>query len=366
MYSSLLTRSLWLCLASLIGPLAWADTDECNPSTPGCVEIGKWRVNLALGAGVRTNPILNREDIPLIVLPEISYTGSRFFIQNLDFGAVLWESERQQVNLFITPSYEQVFFHRWSPSNFIFESPMVTFSDSSESLPIWANSAKEIPPPTLLGEEDSPPPSLLATRTVKADERLDLPKDEVTTPAIQLSEWQLNVDQPVLAQPKQESERLPSYEYKTVDLANLHKRRMAALAGFEYSYTGEQWNFQAQWLQDISGIHNGTEVRLALAKPFYWDKQALVFSLGATWQSAAVVDYYYGIRPDEISVAGGAYQGRAGVSYVARVDWDYALSERWSLRFNLSYRHLAEEITRSPLLSNNQVITAFAGGVYHF
>jgi outer membrane protein len=201
-------------------------------------------------------------------------------------------------------------------------------------------------------EEDTPPPSLLnKASTVEA-----LNETDNETSVL-----------PVVANQQMADSPLPiTYEYTTVDLANLHKRRMAALAGLEYSYTNENWNIQAQWVQDVSGIHDGTEVRLALARQFYWNKQMLALSVGATWQSDAVIDYYYGIRADEVTVEGGAYRGRAGVSQFVRMDWGYALSEQWSLRLNCSYRQLADEIAQSPLIMEKKVITAFIGGVYHF
>jgi outer membrane protein len=346
-------RYLLIYLLLLGCPIAWATNIECEPDSPGCVEVGKWQINIALGAGVRSNPVINREDIPLVVLPEISYSGERFFIQNLDFGAVLWETDSQQVNAFITPSYDQVFFHRWNPSNFVLESPMLSVTGSPNIPPSFSANIKESPPPTVLGdEEDTPPPSLLnKASTVEA-----LNETDNETSVL-----------PVVANQQMADSPLPiTYEYTTVDLANLHKRRMAALAGLEYSYTNENWNIQAQWVQDVSGIHDGTEVRLALARQFYWNKQMLALSVGATWQSDAVIDYYYGIRADEVTVEGGAYRGRAGVSQFVRMDWGYALSEQWSLRLNCSYRQLADEIAQSPLIMEKKVITAFIGGVYHF
>ena len=109
-------------VVALISALFAGSALACEPETEDCVEIGKWKLSLGIGAGVRTNPLEDGSNIPLVLIPEVSYNGERFFIQNLDFGFILWENETQQLNLLATPSHDQVYFHRWSPSNFFIDS----------------------------------------------------------------------------------------------------------------------------------------------------------------------------------------------------------------------------------------------------
>jgi len=320
-------------------PAAAAVDSECTAASAGCAEVGKWRVGLAVGAGLRTNPVLDRKDIPLIVLPEVSYTGERFFIQNLDFGFIVWENEAHRLNLLATPSYDQVFFHRWNPGNFVVETTMI----SSANPPIRQDLASEGPPPTLLGADDSPPPSVPgAEKAASANQR--------------------NPEAP----PAASADSILTSAYRVVDMGQLHKRRMAALAGLEYSVGFDDWDLQAQWLHDVSDIHGGSEARLALARHYHRDRHWVTLSLGANWQSEKVIDYYYGVRPYEVPLEEGSYLGRAGISTVARVDWRYTLSEHWSLTFTGSYRRLAREIRRSPIVEDSNVLTGFIGGVYHF
>jgi outer membrane protein len=67
---------------------------------------------VALGAGVRTNPLLHGQDIPLVVVPQFSYYGKRFFIDNLDPGVTLLEGESNTLSLIASPGYDRVFFYR--------------------------------------------------------------------------------------------------------------------------------------------------------------------------------------------------------------------------------------------------------------
>lgn len=81
-------------------------------SADDCVRVGGWNLSVALGAGVRTNPVVHAKDIPLIVVPQFSYYGKRFFIDNLDPGVTLFEGDTNTLSLIASPGYDRVFFYR--------------------------------------------------------------------------------------------------------------------------------------------------------------------------------------------------------------------------------------------------------------
>jgi len=100
-----------MCLC--ICPATLADTAE-EPESD-------WHFSLGVGAGVRTNPVEYASDIPIILLPQVEYSGERFFIQNLDMGFIIAENKIHQFNFLLTPSYDQIFFDRWNSGNFFIE-----------------------------------------------------------------------------------------------------------------------------------------------------------------------------------------------------------------------------------------------------
>lgn len=291
--------------AALIPALFVGSAFACEPETEDCVEIGKWELSLGVGAGVRTNPLEATPDIPLVLIPQVNYNGERFFIQNLDFGFILWESETQQLNLLATPSYDQVYFHRWSPSNF--------FIDSNG----FATTGK--------GSNDDDLPVI----DTGGDKELIAPG------------------------------------FKDVQTRQLRDRHMAGLGGFEYSVTTALVDVQLQYVTDFTGVHDGDEVRLALAKYWATGRHQISASVGAIWQSSEVINYYYGVTQPEADLR-GTYSTDAALTPVARMEWNYQLTERWDLRFLANYRQLPDEISASPLINDNKVITVFIGGVYHF
>jgi len=90
----------------------------CAAVSPDCVAVGEWDFSVSLGWGERSNPIAKGSDIPLVVIPQLSYYGKRFFIENLDLGVTLYESPTHTVNLLATPGYDRVFFVRDDLQNY--------------------------------------------------------------------------------------------------------------------------------------------------------------------------------------------------------------------------------------------------------
>jgi outer membrane protein len=110
-----------VCLLATTATFAAA---ECTAPTNECVAVGSWSLSVALGAGVRTNPLVHGQDIPLVLVPQFSYYGKRFFIDNLDPGVTLFDGESNTLSLIASPGYDRVFFYRSDLQNFFVFSPM--------------------------------------------------------------------------------------------------------------------------------------------------------------------------------------------------------------------------------------------------
>lgn len=93
------------------GPPVRAE-DGCKAIDPDCVVVGHWNFSVELGAGIRSNPLLHGESLPLVVIPQFSYYGRRLFLDDLDLGLTLAESDHHALNLVASPSYDRVFFYR--------------------------------------------------------------------------------------------------------------------------------------------------------------------------------------------------------------------------------------------------------------
>jgi outer membrane protein len=99
-------------MASVLFSQAAAAQTACKTPSADCVVVGEWDISVSLGVGARSNPVIDQSDIPLLVIPQISYYGKRFFIENLDLGLTLHESDSNTFNLVASPGYDRVFFYR--------------------------------------------------------------------------------------------------------------------------------------------------------------------------------------------------------------------------------------------------------------
>jgi outer membrane protein len=144
---------LFAALAGLGGaPLANAD-DDCKGPSNDCVAVGRWNFSVELGAGVRSNPLTNGKNIPLVVIPQFSYYGKRFFIDNLDLGFSLAESAANTFSLITTPGYDRVYFYRSDLQNFFigFPANSSTPAEVSSDAPGAVKVAPPAPRITYLG-----------------------------------------------------------------------------------------------------------------------------------------------------------------------------------------------------------------------
>jgi outer membrane protein len=103
------------------GVQAAGAADGCKGPSTDCVAVGGWNFSVALGAGAMTNPLVGGKTIPLVVVPQFSYYGERFFIDDLDLGFTLAETDGSTFNLVASPGYDRVFFYRSDLQNIFVE-----------------------------------------------------------------------------------------------------------------------------------------------------------------------------------------------------------------------------------------------------
>lgn len=313
---------LRLCLVSLVfsvSSLCAADNSDslseksyCNSAQSGCVAIGEWDIRLGVGVGVRSNPVVDGDDLPIFILPELRYYGERFFFDTYTGGFTFYETEGHFFNGVVTVGFDQMYFKNRSVGNIVIESgPLLASAD--KALASGGNG-----------------------NTLVSDA------------------------------PASENEEDYTRVAGNLDIGGLHSRDTAALAGFEYGYYRPHWEVSVQLLQDVTDVHDGQEVRAAAARAFTFGSDSVEVSGGFSWQSAKLLQYYYGIELSEVADPAWAYQADDGMSPFLRLDWLRRIRGNWSWRATLHHRWLPTQITNSPLLDDTSILTLYLGGVYHF
>jgi outer membrane protein len=247
----------------------------CKAPSVDCVAVGDLAVSVSVGYGTRTNPVAGRDDIPLFVLPQVSYYGKHFFLESLEPGVTLYESDAHTFNLIASPGFDRVFFNRKDLQNVIV--PLAAVAPS-------------------FGDA----------------------------------------------------------EVKVQDVAfPVGRRHTTYLAGPEWMFRHDDFIGQVSALYEVTGRHNGFEVRAAVSAPLVQRKQSLVVNTGVTWKSAATVDYYYGVP--------GFYKPDGALSPFIKLNYALPLSDRWTFTAFVHYEYLDGDIVDSPIVSDREVVTAFAG-----
>jgi outer membrane protein len=126
-----LKLSLRLVIASLFlfnNYLAFA----CEPPQE-CLLPNSWQIGVAVGLGVRSNPLVDGDNVPLLLLPDIAWYGDAAYFDNGEFGYQWVETKTHAFETFIHLDEERSFFTFWSPTNiFLPSSGLDILSPGSE------------------------------------------------------------------------------------------------------------------------------------------------------------------------------------------------------------------------------------------
>lgn len=247
----------------------------CKAPSVDCVAVGDLAVSVSVGYGTRTNPVAGRDDIPLFVIPQVSYYGKRFFLESLEPGVTLYESDAHTFNVIASPGFDRVFFSRKDLQNVI-----VPFAAVAPGFQGVTSEAQDVEFP-------------------------------------------------------------------------VGRRRTTYLAGPEWMFRHDKLIGQVSALYEVTGRHDGYEVRAAVSAPLVQRKQSLVVNTGVTWKSAATVNYYYGVP--------GFYEPDGALSPFIKLNYALPLSDRWTFTAFVHYEYLDGSIADSPIVSDREVVTAFAG-----
>ncbi len=117
-------KLLKIAILCAVSTLAYGQADETETaatesapaatnSTAPVIEAPterRWRLGVALGYGVRSNPLIQSDDIPVIVDLDFGWFGKRWFIDNGDLGFTLVDNARSTTSIVARLNSDRVFF----------------------------------------------------------------------------------------------------------------------------------------------------------------------------------------------------------------------------------------------------------------
>ena len=149
-------------------------------------------------------------------------------------------------------------------------------------------------------------------------------------------------------------------------LEGMEDRRKSADLGLALAWERERFGLRLTPAVDVLGRSDGVEVALEAFVPFRFGPARLEPRVGAAWQSADLVDYYYGVRPEEARPGRPAFRGESTVNATAGLFLFTPLSQRLLFQTFLRLERLGPEIEDSPIVADATALTAFAAVSYRF
>jgi outer membrane protein len=295
--------ALWSCmqLATAQDAPATSPPAEAAVVTPATVanaprpapEEKNWRFGVALGYGQRTNPLIQSDDIPVIVDLDIAWFGERWFFDNFDLGFELFDRPSFTTNIVARVNSDRAFFSKTNTK-------YINFSYLGGGM---------------LGPAVDPGSGTL-------------------------------VETPVKFKPP--------------------KRDYAVELGFEMLMDGE-WGMGAlRAFHDVSGTHHGYELSADYGFRWMRGRFSIAPSVGVSYKSAALSDYYWGVHADEATFLLPEYEVDGGIGWEAGLRTSYYLSKSLRLAVSANYERLPHSVSLSPLVEDKQVLGYFAGLAWQF
>ena len=239
-----------------------------------------WRLGAALGYGIRSNPLVQSDDIPIVVDLDIAWFGERWFFDNGDLGLTFADNDTLTASVIARVNSDRVFFGKTE------------------------------------------------TRYVNLD---------------------------LAGGPLAET-----VEFKPPD------RDYAIELGVE-TLAGGRWGaLQLSAFHDVSGTHKGYELYADYSYGWRRERLYLETSFGASFKSANLNNYYWGVTPEEAGVVVDPYEAGAGLNWHTRLMVGYQLSRHWAVSLVAEYERINDEAASSPIAADRDVLGYFAGVSYGF
>jgi outer membrane protein len=121
---------------------------------------------------------------------------------------------------------------------------------------------------------------------------------------------------------------------------------------------------------DVLNEHQGHEVRLSYNYDFRGPagiRDLMVTpSIGVTYRSSGLNDYYYGVRSDEAIPGRPEYNVGDSIGLLTALRLNYRFNERWSVMGMAGVQLLGSEITDSPIVERNYRASLLLGIIRRF
>jgi len=151
-------------------------------------------------------------------------------------------------------------------------------------------------------------------------------------------------------------------------LAGMAERQGSVDGGLALEWRRGRFGVTTSAFADLLGRSSGTEVAVEAAwtQPLAGRKVLLTPAVGVEWQGAGLVDYYYGVRPEEAVPGRPAYEGEAMLTARASLSLLWRASARVAVLALVRADRLDDSVQASPIVDKRRAVFGLAGITYRF
>jgi outer membrane scaffolding protein for murein synthesis (MipA/OmpV family) len=149
------------------------------------------------------------------------------------------------------------------------------------------------------------------------------------------------------------------------DLRYMHERKGGFWLGGSATWHTDFANLTAEYLA-AAGRSDGQKFKLQIDRGFKQGAFEFTPRLAAKWADDKYVDYYYGVRRDEVLVNRPFYQGKSSVNVELGLRVNYALASNQSVFVDVSAATLGSGIKDSPIVERSSEAAVRFGYLYRF
>lgn len=149
-------------------------------------------------------------------------------------------------------------------------------------------------------------------------------------------------------------------------LRGMEERDDSVWAGAAVVWNNPVAEISAEYLVDTMDKSTGSRARILAEHRFGMGRFGVTPRVGAEWVDDKYVSYYYGVRPEEATLARPFYEGEGTVNVEAGLRLDYSPTQRHSFFVDVAATEFGDEIKQSPLVDQSRSTRISAGYLFRF
>lgn len=147
-------------------------------------------------------------------------------------------------------------------------------------------------------------------------------------------------------------------------LRGMDERKGSAWVGATGTWDNPYAKLSLEWL--TAGSTKGNTVKLGIEHSFAMGAFKLTPHLSTTWMDSKYVDYYYGVKANEVTVDRAAYAGKSTTNVEFGVRADYPLTRNQLIILDVGDLQRGTGIKDSPLVDKSSAVGVRVAYLYKF